>query len=308
MRAGLLGFAVALSASLTAFAAPRHVQLVWTRGPGADRCPDDQQVRQAVAARLGYPPFEDNAETIVTARLEQREPALVGTIEVMRTDGTFLGRRELSSVAGDCAELAASMQLAIAIAIDPQYLRRTAAPVSPVAPLVPEPPPAPAPSQLHLTLSAGAIASAGLAPQLAPGITLRLAVEWPRFSVGLEARADFASASGLAGGSVKTSVLLGSASPCVRVWRIDACGQVSAGALQVTSNFTGAELRQSTPLVLAGARAQLPWQISDYLSIRLFLGAQAVLTRTSLLSGADTVWVTPPICGELGISLGVRFF
>jgi hypothetical protein len=89
---------------------------------------------------------------------------------------------------------------------------------------------------------------------------------------------------------------------------VDACALVSAGALQVTSDVGGPERRQSSPLILIGARAQAVLPLSEVLSLRPFLEGQAVLTRTSLLSGADTVWVTPPVVGALGLALSVRFF
>lgn len=316
---GLLLFVVAVGCP--ALAAPRPVSLSWERDSSAQNCPDEAQMRQAVEARLGHAPFEDNADVLITARVEKKAQLLTGTIEVTRRDGSPLGRRELSSSTGDCAELAAAMQLAIAIAIDPRYLRRAPAaptvaevvpeplPAVPVAPAAPVVPVAPAPSAMHFTAAVGALASVGLAPTVAAGATLRLALEWPRFSIGLDVRGDFASNLQLAGGgSLGTSVLLGAFSPCVRVWKLDACALVSVGALQVTSTLGGPEMRQSSPLILVGARAQLVLPLSEVLSLRPFFDAQAVLTRTSLLSGSETVWVTSPAVGALGLALGVRFF
>ena len=158
-------------------------------------------------------------------------------------------------------------------------------------------------------LIVAALASLGLAPTVAPGASLRLALEFPRFSIGLDVRGDFTSNVEVAGGGrLGTTVLLGSVSPCVRVWRLDACGLVSAGALQVTSTVAGPEVRQSSPLLLVGLRAQGVFPLSEVLSLRPFLEGQAVLTRTSLLSGSQTVWVTSPVVGALGLALGVRFF
>jgi hypothetical protein len=295
----LLVFVLAVGGS--AAAAPRPTALSWIRETGAESCPDPEQVRRAVASRLGSEPFDDQADTRITAHLSPGERGLVGTLEVTGRDGTPLGRRELSSPTGDCAELSAAMELAIAIAIDPQYLRRrpeTAAPAVAIA--------APGP---HFVGAVGALLAAGLSPSvIAPGAAVHLSLEWPRFSLGIDGRADFAPSVEFAGGRVSTSVLLGSASPCVRLWRVDACAVISVGALQVTSDLGGPQRRQSGPLVLAGGRAQLPIELTESLSLRPFFDVQAVLTRTSFLSGSTAVWVTPPVVGALGLALGVRFF
>ena len=113
-----LGIVIALAVGELAAAAPRSARLSWAREPGAESCPELRTVQQEVAAHLGYEPFDENAALVIAARLAPDGPALLGTIEVSRGDGTPLGRRELRSSTGDCAELSAAMQLAIAIVID----------------------------------------------------------------------------------------------------------------------------------------------------------------------------------------------
>src|SRR5438046_3043269 len=126
----------------------------WTKAPGAESCPDEQQVREAVAARLGYQPFESGSATRITAIVEPAA-GLRGTVEVVR-EGRAPARRELTSATRECSELAASLELAIAIAIDPHSLARAAEPVQ-TAP--PAPPPAPTPPpptpDVHFSIAAG---------------------------------------------------------------------------------------------------------------------------------------------------------
>ena len=166
------------------------------------------------------------------------------------------------------------------------------------------------PTIVHFTSAVGGLGSAGLSPSIAPGVTLRLALEWRRFSIGFDIRGDLSSRSTFGrSGALATSVILGSISPCLRVWRIDACALVSAGALQVTSGIVGQEERQQTsPLVLAGARAQAVLPLSEFLSLRPFVEVQGSIVRTTLVSSAQTVWATSPVVGALGFALGVRFF
>jgi hypothetical protein len=45
-----------LSASRWAYATP-SARLVYSRGHGAESCPDEHALREAVAARVGYDPF-----------------------------------------------------------------------------------------------------------------------------------------------------------------------------------------------------------------------------------------------------------
>src|SRR5258706_10864334 len=56
--------ALALLAVNTAASAepPPRVRLEYARRAGAERCPDEDQVRRAVVARLGYDPFVDDGE------------------------------------------------------------------------------------------------------------------------------------------------------------------------------------------------------------------------------------------------------
>ena len=102
-------------------------------------------------------------------------------------------------------------------------------------------------------------------------------------------RADLNATLSDARGSASAAVLLGSVVPCFRVWRIDGCAVISAGALQVSSAFGGQALRQSSPLFLAGVRVQAVLDLSESISVRPFVDAQAVLTRTSLVDGASRV-------------------
>jgi hypothetical protein len=291
-------------------ASPAPVALEWSRGSGAERCPDAPEVRAAVATHLGYEPFREGAETTITVQVSAAESGLHATIEVNRP-GAALRRRELSSGTIDCSELAAAIELAIAIAIDPRSLaaaepRRVAAPSPP--PAAAPPPAAPSVSELHAGVFAGAHAALGTSPSVAPGFVIGARLQLPRFEAGLEGRADLSSKVSVSAGRVNTTALLGSAVPCLRPWKLGVCAILSGGAMQVTGELGAGPVRATSPLVLIGARVVLELLLSDVLGVEPWLEVQAVLTRISLRSEQMDLWVTPPVAGAMGVRLWLRFF
>ncbi len=301
-----------------ASAEPNSVSFTYTVPSGVERCPDEVWIRHAVAARLGFDPFRADADRRIDVAVSRPEKGLAAEIQVFDREGKRVGRREFTSVAGDCPELASAVELAMTLVVDPHYLTRPAvpepapapapAPAPPPAP-VPIAPPPPPPSALpELHLQAGIFGSLGVSPQVAPGAMLGARVQWKHFSLGVEARADLASTARFGSGTVTSAVLLGSVVPCATLGGFSACALISAGALQVTGEFGGASLRSSSPLVLIGARARYDFTFWQRLALAPFLDVQAVATRTTVLSGAVPVWVTSPVTGALGLCLSVRFF
>lgn len=106
----------------------------WTlsvrRDEAAASCPDTPRLRRAIAERLGKDPFLDTApESAATHRtlvvvFSRPEPKHVAQVSLVDPDGKETGRRELTSKASDCSELAAAVVLAAAIVIDPMVMTR----------------------------------------------------------------------------------------------------------------------------------------------------------------------------------------
>jgi hypothetical protein len=299
--------------ALPALLAATSVEFKWSRDRGAESCPGEEEVRSAVSARLGYDPFSPSADTKIDAHVFSAGAGLKAVIEVTRPNAAP-GRRELASATGDCGELAAALQLAIAIAIDPHYLARKEPPKpaeeapAPSPPAAAPAPPSPPPSELHFVAVAGALGGLGVSPSVAPGFTLGVRAQLPRFELSIEGRADLASHLQLVGGQVTTAPLLASISPCFRTWKLGICALGSVGALQVTGELGSAPVRATTPLVLVGARIVLELMVNDALGIEPWLEVQAVVTRTTLKSGDTEIWVTPPVAGVLGARLSLLFF
>ncbi|MEZ4326124.1 MAG: hypothetical protein R3B40_12970 [Polyangiales bacterium] len=114
--------------------------LTYERQRGAERCPDDAELRDAVSARLGYVPFRDDAPQHVRTVIRAERGGLLATVDVFDADGEVVGQREIRSRTRDCEELARGVALAISVAIDPVSL------LGPPTDPAPQPDPGPAPT------------------------------------------------------------------------------------------------------------------------------------------------------------------
>jgi hypothetical protein len=201
---------------------------VYVRTRGAESCPDERELRDAVAARVGYDPFFWWAKQTVVATMSL-EPSGGFAASVMLVDEQGMGRgmRTLTTT-GACPEIVDAAALAIAIAIDPRSLDpRAPSPSSdespapePVLVPVPKPPPSrveatqPAPSPRRALVfegSLGAVAVSGGSPAPALGAFVGLAARLGQASVGVEGRFDGASGAPAQGGG-RISVKLWNAS------------------------------------------------------------------------------------------------
>src|SRR3982751_5711576 len=95
------------------------VRFDYQRKEGAGACPDAGAVASSVAERLGYEPFDAAAPDTVKVTVFGKDRGLHARIEMLGANGRSRAERVLSSRRSDCADLAATMALAIAIAIDP---------------------------------------------------------------------------------------------------------------------------------------------------------------------------------------------
>jgi hypothetical protein len=319
-RLELAAFALACSHAGVARAEPAAVKLEYSRGPGAETCPDDAGLRAGVTARLAYDPFRDVAATTVVASVLARRKELRARIELRDAGGTVIGSRELVSPESDCSELARAVALAIAIAIDPVSVLRVPA-QAPAVPLVPpvatEPPPAAttapppvappprapvAPSVAvpardegpRLRSAAALLLGAGPTPRLSPGARLGIGARWAVVSSTIEASALWPTSASAATGEVRALVVLGSAVPCLHQGPLLACGVLSAGPLR------GEGASSATTIFAAvGGRAGAEIPLGRALALALSVEADVSLTPTSLRRGGAEVFHTPPVFGAL---------
>ncbi|WP_437337980.1 hypothetical protein [Sorangium sp. So ce394] len=125
---------------------PGGARLSYTRGPGAEGCPEEQALRDVVAAQLGgTDPFVDGGGgRRVEVVLGRKGRHFLGEIALYDGDGRRLGGQELTSAA--CGALVEDVGTALAIVLRPVRPAREPA-QSEAAPSAPTPPSAPRPSE-----------------------------------------------------------------------------------------------------------------------------------------------------------------
>src|SRR5580698_365209 len=140
MRLGVavLAFAGVVAAARGASAEKHAARLIYTRAE-LPECPDEDSMRGSVSLRLGYDPFQPEAPMLVTAAITREHGGLRAQVEIRDRSFRVTGSRVLTSEKNDCSELAATMALAISMAIDPQSALRGRSPAPP--PSLPAPPP-----------------------------------------------------------------------------------------------------------------------------------------------------------------------
>jgi len=309
-------------------------RLVYTRGEGAESCPDERSVREAVATRLGYDPFFATADKTILAQISLRRGGLAGEVQLVDAEGIVNGRREFKTPADQCSELLAAMALAISIAIDPASESRTPASAAPQPKQAPNeattralgeapevatltqnplareraetaPPPSPA---LELEPGLFATSSFGTAPSLAMGLGLFVGARRGAFSLILEGRRDWPAASALPfGGRVSTSLWVGSVVPCIHAQALLVCAVGSVGSLYGEGTELATPRSGNGLYVAAGARTGLEIALPGTLFFRPEVDLMATLKRNELLVDGATAWTASPFSALLGVGLGAHF-
>ena len=111
VAAALLGLAARAEASPSA-------KLTYLRAEGAERCPDEAELRKAVAARLGYDVFFPWAKTTVVVEITRAPKGFHGAVKFVGASGLVKGQRALDSKSDDCADIVRALALTVSIAID----------------------------------------------------------------------------------------------------------------------------------------------------------------------------------------------
>jgi hypothetical protein len=307
-------------------AVPRQVRLQYERQEGAAACPDEASIRTGVAARLGYDPFRAAAEDAVRATVRQSGNQLEARIELRDGLGNLRAERRLVSRRRDCSELAASVELSIAIAIDPFSPGGAGGPpaADPAAPAradaaQAEPPQlAPAsPAEFEATAAAAAplttwlavavLGGVGFAPAPNAGLLVAGGIGRGRLSLALEGRADLPAAKGLVAGEASASLLAGSLVPCLHIDRAAVCALATAGARRVAGHDLIDARSATLPYLGLGGRLGVAFPMGERLAFGLHGDVTAPLTRTRLEVSDGVVWTSPTLAVTLALGLAMRF-
>ena len=342
-----LAFSLALAACLVSVparadppaAAPiSTARLEYTRATGAERCPGEQELRDAVGTALGRDPFTLHAPHRLTVRLGGGVGSeLFGDVYLIDGTGTARGRR-IHEPSGECSRLIDRITLMVSVALSPvprppaqadrqprvtelrapavaPWPPRSNAPATPTptAPLA-TPPPSIA-SPWGFEISAGGGLAGNIAPNLAGGLVAGAAVRRDWWSVGLETRGYFpASTEETAGASAAVSLITGAVVPCgktpldpVPVYGFG-CVVVAAGAVLTEGNGVDLPREESGFYMALGLRAgfEIPL-LGRRLALRVHGDAALQPVLWDVRLAGEVVWMTPRVAVGAGGEL-VTFF
>jgi hypothetical protein len=162
--------------------------------------------------------------------------------------------------------------------------------------------PAAPPPPVDVTVSLGAEGSVGSSPGPAVGGTVGIGLGYRSFALYVEGRADAPASLEVAGGTVRTNLLLGSVVPCWRWRHFDACASLGIGALQAEGQLAFGQ-RQSTTLVEAGFRFQYAWMPFRHAGLAIHADVDAIPSRVTIYADGVPVWSTGAIAADLGLGI-----
>jgi hypothetical protein len=335
----LLAVAFLLTAKI-AFAFPSS-RLVYARGDGAESCPPEAFLRQAVAARLGYDPFFVSADKTIIAEIARDRSELRGRVALVDERGLVQGAREFRLPPGQCDELVATMALAVSIAVDPTLdspvietaaasaataASRKADATAEATKKMPEPRPAPKlerdtpapwpvappgsppPGGLETRAGLSLTSSFGTAPATAFGIAGSFGILLERFSLSVEGRRDFAaSVSVPEGGTAGASLWVGSLVSCFHLKFWFGCGLGAIGSLHATGANLIASRAGNALYAAAGARVGVEVRLGGPIFFRPELEALANLSRVEFRVDETTPWKASPVSLMIGTGLFFSF-
>jgi len=289
-----------------------RAKLSYGREAGAERCPDESVVRGAVAARLGYDPFNASAEArktitvVVVGSPRGQAPGLIARLVLTDDNGEIGGRRELKARGTDCTALADAVVLAISLAIDPlrfvegpppeatRQLPAVAQTIEKVTPL--------ALPKYRGRLGAGVLAALGSAPGVSFGFTVTGGIRARRWSLNLEVRADVPSTQSVPAGSVTTAIYTGAIAPCFHASVFAGCGLVLLGA-QIAHGDFAVSMDANEFYAAAGLRTALEFPLARKLELQVQADLLATITRVLFTVDDKEAYSNDRVSGALHVTM-----
>jgi len=332
------GVVIAVVATAGIAAAPRSVtaqirtaSLDYQRGEGADDCPDEQAIRDAVVARLGADPFATTAAVHIRVEVTGG-PAGYRADVAVRDGERDAGNRELRA-GRRCDELIGAVGLVVAMVVDPGAPTRPQSPLPLEAPDLPgavEPPAPqrrdlerPPPTQFDAEIAAArppasgggaelavcAGAHAGVLPRSGTSLGAQLMLRRGG-AAGLAEAAWLPPASvGLAGGRVSGELWQAALGGCRLAGRLGVCALASLGVLR----GRGQEYptRAAVMVPHAAATLRLSWEraLGPRSALRVQVDGSVALLRPRLVVTGEPsgAWTAPALSAGAGLALVSRF-
>ena len=338
--------ALAMAALGATAAASPTSRLVYSRAPEASSCPDESELRKAVAARFGYDPFFPWAKQTVVVQISRARARYTSRVQLLDEQGIAHGTREFSSNQGNCSDIFQATALAVAIALDAPATPPTqetqvedkASPPPPPSPTPPPaepapavPPPAPPPTadltrearvppvtnaapRVRFDVGLDVLGSINRTPNVTPGISAFARARLSIWSLALELRGDWpeskARSVAIGGGSVQAWLIAGGLAPCLHVAYLAFCAVAELGSLQAAGQDVDPQFSKEALFLAAGARLEFEWPLSATWSVRARVDGVANLYRATLVlgnEGSAPVWPAPLLAGTLGAGLAAHF-
>jgi hypothetical protein len=296
------------------------VRLDYQRGPGADRCPDEQAFRDAAGANAitSAPLFAPEAAARLTVTLRRRGYGYEGTTDLYDAAGALLWTRTLPPPtfppAASCPSLVESLALSATNYIDPAV--PLALPLAPVAPPIPMPrkpdqPPPPPVERWPFAFRVGAavVVDVGTAPRPAVGLSLGLGFRVSWFSLEMEGRWDPPAGASIDGADVSTARFVGVLLPCGHTGYFVGCALAELGPIRGTIIAPGITPGTHETLYVAiggrvGAEVPLvPHRLFLRPAVDLLVAAQSTEFRIAL----QRQWATSPVAAGFGLGLFASF-
>jgi hypothetical protein len=325
-----------------ASAAPEHARasLTYERQEAAASCPDEATFRGLVSARLGYDPFVTAGALALKVDFRRRGNEVVGRLNLTGENREKRGQRTLRALANDCFELATSMALIAAVAVDPDAVKARAHSEGSTAALEDSPPP-PAPPRVNpkpvdrrptpvaplppltvvdrfergVRVELGPVLPVGIVPAPRGGVRAGATVDIGAWSIGAEGAFLFPSSRDSAYGQISAYVLSGSLVPCAHPvasenWLLSFCAVGSLGALRSTAaRVTRAETATDL-FATAGPRVAAVVMLSRAVGLGAHADMPVTLSRVHLYidDGGQRreVWAQSPVGFLGGVSLVAR--
>ncbi len=305
-----------------AHAEGERFRFVYERAPGAEACPDEQQMRDELERRLGREPFGSDARTTLLCRVGRRAGGLRAVISVVDAGGPG-PERVLDSPHRDCADLAQAMELTLALAIDPSAVDGASAPVpaearpparqaqaevvrpvTPVSSVVAQEAQVALPrARLSAVFGAAVAVDVGLGPGPGLGVAASAGVRGDVWSLELELGATLSTGVDALGGTVRAQLGALSIVPCWWAGRLALCGVARAGVLRGSGEgFAGA---RSDTAFSAGAGARVSWPVAGGggVAVRVLAEVTTSIAGGRLVADDRELWRNPPLAAAFGLAV-----
>jgi hypothetical protein len=282
-------------------------------------CPSSAWLRSEIVRQLGWDPFRENADKMVSVTLAADDNGLGGVVELVGPSGELLGRREIASSRRRCLELSKALALVVTLALD-ERARSSGAPVeapgapsSPVATIASEAyrPPTKPPSGLRWSMGLGGVLALGSGPGWGIGGLIAGEARWPRWSIGLEGVGSGLTGAAVSGGSVSASIWSATAAGCARrllgLELLGACGLVTVGDEQARGTGYPGEHSADGLFLAAGGRALATLVAVDPFSLLAQVDVLVPLRLAHFTIGGNDLWQAPLIEGSAGLRASFAF-